>query len=149
MALMVVGPINWVRPAGANNSDDGTGTDGIRQAYDAGSGDGCGVVSGELIWQPSFRSVLISGFLLDQPIDGGTTPDCGALETTATFTAYAEGWVMSHVERINNARLEFSAPLPTAPAAIDRMTIRVCRTPTSGSTATPYCGPTVTLRQTN
>jgi hypothetical protein len=123
MVLMIFGLLGWMQPAGANNSDDGTGTGAIVQAYDAGFT--CGTVSGNFNWSPSLRNILVSGFVFD---------GCGEGATSATFTAYADSSVMTHTESVDDGQRDF-VKLLSSQVPVERIVIKVCRVPGND------CGP--------
>lgn len=124
LAVMTIfGLLGWVQPAGANNSDDGTGTGAIVQTFDAGSA--CGTVSGDFRWSPSLRNILVSGFVFD---------GCGEGATSATFKAYADSSVVTHTESVDDGQRNFVVLLSSS-VAVDRIVVRVCRVPAND------CGP--------
>jgi hypothetical protein len=141
-ALTLAGLIGPMQPAIANNSDDGTGHGAIVQPYEASFVE-CAMVSGEFRWSPSFRNILVTGTLIDQPATDGSGAGCGRRETVVTFTAYADSHVVAGTERADDVTREFSTPL-SAPVAVDRIVVKLCRVPTGGGTAS--CIPPVTYR---
>ena len=125
----------------------------VTQPFYADSGDACpyGYTRGVLGWQlgvpPSYRlTVVVSGSVVDRPLPADPTNACpdDARYSIATFSAYAgSALVGQEARRVENGELSFKFTLGVNSnfAAIDRVTVQVCRPSTlPGPVPDVYCG---------